>query len=188
MAPESIRALDPTSDTLEIREAIHDPQLRELLLLADKAIRADGDAIGFLPFGAYEEAASTNRMFSLFRNNDRVGFILWGRNQLRECRILQIWVRSDARLIEHGRALVQHLENAHARRLQLWQLRAWVAEDLAANVFWPQIGFACNSWRWGPAKNGRRHNLWRRAVDLTTTAQLSSCGVRSPATPFEEIA
>jgi hypothetical protein len=80
---------------------------------------------------------------------------------------LQIWVRRDARLIEHGRALIDHLEDAHARRLNAWQLRAWVAEDLEANLFWPQIGFVYRGWRWGPARRARRHNLWTRPLNAS---------------------
>lgn len=164
MPPESIRPTSTTSDTLEIVEARHDKKFSELILLCDHAITRDGHCIGFLPHGAYDDARNHNRLFSLFRNDDRVGFILWSANTTREVRILQIWVRTDARLIEHGRALIDHLEMQHARRLHAWQLRAWVAEDLAANAFWPQIGFLYRGWRWGPARHARRHNLWTRPI------------------------
>jgi GNAT superfamily N-acetyltransferase len=188
MNQESIQRVESTSDTLKIVEARTDPNHRELLLLADKAIDVDGHCIGFLPHGAYHDATAHNRLFSLFRNDDRVGFVLWSRNQIRECRILQIWVRSDARLIEHGRALVEHLEEAHARRMHLWQLRAWVAEDLAANVFWPQIGFTKRGWRWGPAKRARRHNLWTRNVTLDDFPTRAGLALRSPNACAQEIA
>lgn len=164
MPPESLRAPNPTSDTLEIREAQTEHDTQPLILLCDHAIIHDGNAIGFLPHGAYHDATRHGRLFSLLRNNDRVGFLMWSTNAIRECRILQIWVRRDARLIEHGRALIDHLENEHARRMHSWILRAWVAEDLAANLFWPQIGFTKIGWRWGPAKRARRHNLWVRIV------------------------
>lgn len=188
MTQESIRRHESTSDTLKIVEARSDPNHRELLLLADKAIDVDGHCIGFLPHGAYHDATNNNRLFSLFRNDDRVGFVLWSSNRIRECRILQIWVRSDARLIEHGRALVEHLEEHHARRLHLWQLRAWVAQDLAANVFWPQIGFEKRGWRWGPAKRARRHNLWTRNVTLGEFPKGDDTSPRSPLASAREIA
>jgi hypothetical protein len=171
MPQESIRPTNPTSDTLKIVEAKQDPKNHELIKLADHAITHDGNCIGFLPHGAYQDATHSNRLFSLFRNDDRVGFILWSANQIRECRILQIWCRADARLIEHGRALIAHLEQEHARRLHLWQLRAWVATDLAANLFWPQIGFTNRGWRWGPAKRSRRHFLWTRPITYEETWQ-----------------
>lgn len=180
MPPESIRSTSTTSDTLEIVEAQTDPNVRELILLADHAIVKDGHCIGFLPHGAYHDATKSNRLFSLFRNDDRVGFILWSANQLRECRILQIWIRRDARLIEHGRALVEHLEEAHARKLHAWQLRAWVAEDLEANLFWPQIGFTKHGWRWGPAKKARRHNLWCRPVIWSAATLQSELALEPP--------
>ena len=169
MSQDAIRHDASTSDTLTIVEARADANLTELMQLADHAIIHDGNAIGFLPWGAYEDASRNNRLYSLFRNGDRVGFVLWSANQQREIRILQIWVRKDARLIEHGRALVEHLHNTHARRLHAWQLRAWVAEDLAANLFWPQIGFSRVGWRWGPARRSRRHNLWLRPITFQTT-------------------
>ena len=151
-------------DTLEIREARTDHDQRELILLADFATHTDGHCIGWLPRQAWHNACDSGRMYSLFRNDDRVGWVMWSRNQQRELRILQIWVRSDARLIEHGKALVTHLEEAHARRLHAWQLRAWVADDLAANLFWPQIGFVYKGWRYGPAKHARKHRLWTKAM------------------------
>jgi len=179
--PADLReAASTTSDTLQIVEAQTDDNPRELILLADHAITVDGHAIGFLPYGAYHDATRTGRLFSLFRNGDRVGFILWSCNQLRECRILQIWIRKDARLIEHGRALVAHLENKHARRLHLWQLRAWVATDLEANLFWPQIGFQKIGWRWGPARRSRRHYLWVRPI---VTPSIQPANARAPQAP-----
>jgi len=180
MPPDSIRPTSTTSDTLEIVEARLDQNHHELITLADHAITNDGHCIGFLPHGAYHDATTNNRLFSLFRNDDRVGFILWSSNELRECRILQIWIRRDARLIEHGRALVEHLEEAHARRLHAWQLRAWVAEDLEANLFWPQIGFTKKGWRWGPAKRARRHNLWVRPITYLVAPQRPVPSLESP--------
>lgn len=187
MPQESIRPTSSTSDTLEIVEARTDPDLNGLISLADHAIIHDGNCIGFLPHGAYHDASCNNRLFSLLRNGDRVGFILWSANQLRECRILQIWIRRDARLIEHGRALVEHLQNAHARRLHAWQLRAWVAEDLEANLFWPQIGFIKRGWRWGPAKRARRHNLWTRPVISSACPPRFELALRPPTAPAERI-
>lgn len=169
-----------TSDTLEIVEAHVDNNHHELITLADHAITHDGHCIGFLPHQVYHDATRKNRLFSLFRNADRVGFILWSCNQIRECRILQIWIRRDARLIEHGRALVNHLQKNHARRLHLWQLRAWVAEDLEANLFWPQIGFTKKGWRWGPARRARRHNLWTKPVIDRDQLQRSELALAAP--------
>lgn len=182
MPPDLLGPTRPTSDTLEIVEARLDSNHHELITLADHAITHDGHCIGFLPHGAYHDATRSNRLFSLFRNSDRVGFILWSCNQIRECRILQIWIRRDARLIEHGRALVEYLQNAHARRLHLWQLRAWVAEDLEANLFWPQIGFTKKGWRWGPAKRARRHNLWTRPVIEPFQQPRSELALQAPTT------
>lgn len=188
MLPESIQPTRPNSDPLKIVEAHTDTDIHELFLLADHAINTDGHCIGFLPHGVYHDATRQHRLFSLFRNDDRVGFILWSSNRIRECRILQIWIRRDARLIEHGRALVEHLEETHARRLHLWVLRAWVAEDLEANLFWPQIGFVKRGWRWGPAKRARRHNLWTRPViSETLHPQCDPAPAQSTALAFQTL-
>jgi len=181
MPPESSEPPTTTSDTLEIVEAAADVHQQDLIKLCDHAIINDGNAIGFLPWGAYTDACNHNRLFSLLRNSDRVGFLLWSSNPLREIRILQIWIRSDARLIEHGRALIEHLQNAHARKLRSWQLRAWVAEDLAANLFWPQVGFLRTGWRWGRAQRGRRHNLWCKPLTAAMSPPSPPPDVQRPA-------
>jgi len=73
--------------------------LRELILFVGAASTADANAIGFLTHNAYEEAHARGRIITLRRNADLVGFILFSVNQQRECRILQIWGRADARII-----------------------------------------------------------------------------------------
>jgi len=165
------RRAPPTLDTLEIgftSDLLDPPSLRDTILFVGSAARTDGHSIGFLPFQAYEEAHAQRRLVTLTRNSDRVGFLLFSINAQRECRILQIWVRTDARLILHGRLLVDFVNDRAAWPAGCWTMRLWCAEDLAANAFWQALGFLSDSWRWGPAKRARRHRLWRRPVTPST--------------------
>lgn len=133
------------------------------LLFCGTAARLDADKVGWLPHQAYREAFLSQRLVIVENNNDRVGFALWqlSRGQLK---LYQVWVRQDARLILHGRALVDHVER-FAIELGAYRLRAWVAEDLAANTFWKAIGFEHISWRYSPRKHSsRRHLLWVRTT------------------------
>lgn len=167
MNGDELKRVESTSDTLEIGTTLTTTpreELRHLILFVGSASTKDAHSIGFLTHAAYEEAHVRNRLITLRRNNDLCGFILYSLNAHRECRILQIWVRADARIIEHGRALIAWLEKKIAAPAQCWCLRCWCAEDLESNLFWPAVGFTNKNWRWGPARNARRHNLWLKQL------------------------
>lgn len=134
------------------------------LLFAGSASRIDGRKIGFLPWSVYHAAAEAQQLCQIHRNGDLVGFCMARPNKLRELRIIQIWVRPDARLIEHGRALLEFVEKNIAAPHGATVVRLWCAEDLAANLFWDALGFTYRGWRWGNHKRPRRHKLWTRQV------------------------
>lgn len=139
--------------------------------LVRHACNADHHAVGFLPYGAVSEAIQEQRMLRLYRNNDCVGYLIW-RVRLGEMRVVQVWVREDARQIMHGKILVARAEQI-ARRRGCYRMRAWVAEDLAANIFWAAIGFKNSTWRWSPRRGSkRRHLLWLRCVASATAYNL----------------
>lgn len=163
-------------DTLEIgttQTTSHGRSLRELITFVGSASRTDGHSIGFLTYGAYEEAHAHGHLVTLARNADLVGFLLFSTNRVRELRILQIWVRRDARLILHGRMLVDYTNDKAAWPSNCWTMRLWCAEDLEANLFWPAMHFERRTWRWGPAKRPRRHILWTRPVTPPLAQQIS---------------
>lgn len=124
------------------------------------ASKADGTAIGFLPYQAVLTRHEQGNVRVVHRNGDLLGFVLTGVNHWRECRVLQIWVRADARMIEHGRALISSVIREVAEPQRAWELRLWCASDLAANLFWKSLGFHYSGWRWN-RKNVRKHFLWR---------------------------
>lgn len=151
------------SDTLVVshsHRADSESHRSKIVRFVDSAMRADGRCLGFLTTQAIRGAYDAGRTVTLYRNGDRVGYATWSLNSSRECRILQIWVRPDARMIEHGRAIISEIEQRIAKPHRCWVIRCWVAEDLAANIFWPAIGFAKKGWRWGKGNSPRRHNLW----------------------------
>lgn len=159
--------MNPTSDTLvcALTRDLPPHLARSALLFAYCGSRVDPECIGWLPRVAYDNRHDRGELLILLRNDDIVGFVLMSRVSLyQELRCLQIWVRPDARMMIHGKTLIDHLERlAYSRGATV--LRLWCAEDLAANLFWKQLGFRYRGWRHGPAKKGRRHALWMRRVN-----------------------
>ena len=158
--------MEPTSDTLvcTLTRDLDEKKQREALLFCYSGSKLDANSIGWLPKGAYDNRHDRGEILTLHRNDDLVGFVLMSRpSPYGELRCLQIWVRRDARMILHGRALINKLEEI-GRLRHCSCLRLWCAQDLAANLFWATLGFSRRGWRWGPAKVPRRHNLWWRAI------------------------
>lgn len=143
---------------------------REVVLLAGHACRLDAACIGWLPWQFYEEVDASGRLVSVSRDGELVGFAAWRCNEVEQAaKIMQIWVRRDARQIEHGRALLSRVaRESFAARCGLRRLSLWCAEDLLANEFWRGMGCTAEAWRLGrgvvvaPDRSRpiRRHLLW----------------------------
>lgn len=164
--PSSILESNRWPDALTVVKSLDLPAnlVQQAILFAGSAQRIDGGIIGWLPWESYTVGHARGHLHILARDADLLGFALVNTNQQRECRCYQVWVRADARLIEHGRALLDHVEQHTAKPANCWCMRAWVAHDLAANYFWRAIGFTYYGWRHGSERKGRRHLLWRRPV------------------------
>jgi GNAT superfamily N-acetyltransferase len=140
---------------------------KEFLLFAASACRIDGDCLGWLPLAAYQMRHDRGEILAVYNNEDLVGYLLWAQAG-NIVKIYHTWVRKDARIIMHGKALAGQLEET-AITLGCDRLELWCAVDLAANLFWEAIGFSKIAWRWGRAKKSRRHYLWRRqTADIVT--------------------
>jgi len=127
-------------------------------------VRVDAHAVGWLPTKVCDMRLSSNDFAAVYNNGDLVGWCMHAVSERRRVmKLYQIWVRPDARLILHGRALIAETEAA-ARRHTCWLQEAWVAEDLPANAFWQAMGFTTTNWRWGKGKNPRRILRWVRNV------------------------
>lgn len=135
-------------------------QLAELRLMWKHAGRVDTHAIGFLPLAAFDRRAAQGRIEAVYRNAELVGWAMWAPSSARlVLKLYQIWVRPDARVVEHGRALCARLaERMSSERCAF--IEAWVAEDLPANAFWRAIGFVATNWRYGRGEFARRHLRW----------------------------
>lgn len=143
-------------------------KLAEFFKLALKACVVDGHCLGWLPAQAYHENHRRGNIFACYNNDDLVGYCLFHVGGT-ECRIYHTWVRQDARLIMHGRALLDAVEH-EAKRRGATRITLWCAVDLAANLFWDAMHFERRNWRWGRAKRARRHWAWIRDI-ITTNSQ-----------------
>lgn len=130
------------------------------------------ESIGFVPWPALLVAHDLGRLLLLERNNDPVGALYFGFSRT-SCKIYQTWVRSDARVLEHGRALVEWLSR-HARTRSFARLRLWCAEDLPAMLFWSSLGFEIFGRRVGGKSRGRTHVGWVRPTRVLSSPLLRS--------------
>jgi len=160
------------SDTIHVIETRYLPShlWHTVRLICKHSCHVDGHALGFLPLSAYDHRHERGDLIAIYRNDDLVGYAMIGVNTSRECRILQIWVRPDARQITHGRALIHYIAKKKAEPTHCWLLRLWCADDLPANIFWRALGFEYRGWRWG-RKLKRKHLLW--TIDLRHAAALT---------------
>lgn len=132
-------------------------QLRKMWL---HATNSDTHAIGWLPVAAFDTRAEKDEVISVYNNGDCVGWSMSSVSKRRGIlKLYQIWVRPDARILEHGRALIDELRTIGHQKF-CYQVEAWVAEDLPANLFWAAIGFTRSVWRWGRGPRPRKHYLW----------------------------
>lgn len=165
-AEELGRPITPVCQVIPTQE-LPEHKLRDALLLASDAHRIDGHCLGWLPTAAIVGAHNQGRMITCWRNDDLVGHVIWGANAA-VMRIFITWVRRDARMILHGRALTDWVQKK-GESLACTRLSLWCAEDLPANLFWACLGFSNTTWRWGRGRNPRRHLLWHRPI--TSCAQ-----------------
>lgn len=143
--PEIVSVLDLAEKEID--------ELRKLWLYA---VQTDSNAIGWLPSSVFTCRKNSNEITTVWRDGEMVGWCLRGVSAHRATlKIYQIWIRPDARVLEHGRALISQLEEICGRR-RLSQIEAWVAEDLEANYFWWAVGFTRGVWRFGRGKSSRR--------------------------------
>ena len=140
--------------------ALPEPKFAELRKLWVHGVQADTHAVGWLPTSVFDARARTNEVTACYRDGELVGWCMRGESAARKVlKIYQIWVRPDARILEHGKALIdQLLEVARAQRDSY--LEAWVAEDLEANIFWNAIHFQKTVWRWGRGRSLRKIFRW----------------------------
>lgn len=121
-------------------------------------------SIGFVPRAGLYYAASRGRLVTLSRNDDLVGFVLYG-GRGSSARIYQIWVRTDARLLLHGRQLTNWVGRwgmyRGRTRVSLWCLR-----ELPATEFWRALGFQKGGVRCRSIDTRRHQERWVREISF----------------------
>lgn len=108
--------------------------------------------------GRYESAkASFNvngRLWIAEANAEPVGFVYASAGRSTAARIIQVCVRSDARRIEYGQALVGQVE-AWAMTRNQTAVGCHVATDIPAGAFWDALGYEFRELIPGGKKRGR---------------------------------
>lgn len=118
-------------------------------------------ALGFLSRSTLAEYIARQQVDIEIDNNTPCGYLLFydGRNHHRPIhqpnalQIRQACISYDARLIEHGKALVSRII-VRANALGYQTITCWVGTDLPANTFWSSLGFIQDGIR---KERGRRH-------------------------------
>jgi GNAT superfamily N-acetyltransferase len=142
---------------------LSDPQIRILSTVRDvesyvESARAAADkepnALGFLPYAAYSEAAELERLLIAVVEKDGTrcyaGHLLFG--FVFPCaRIFQTYVRPEFRFHGVGRKLVEALIS-RAEKSHFLSIKASVANDLEANKFWELMDFDLVRTRQGKAE------------------------------------
>ena len=166
---------------IEVR-ATHELQPFELddaLKFCGSASKLEAYKVGWIPLAAYRGATLQRRLLICFNNEEKVGFCLW-KHSFGDMAIYQIWVRPDARLILHGKAIVAKLHDI-GQSLNCRLLKLWCAEDLAANIFWLQIAFEKKGWRHGPKRTSkRRHLLWTQRINHDPEREHGQSAIEQP--------
>jgi hypothetical protein len=126
------------------------PATLEDLPAVDAMRKADGDALGFVPLQKYEHIV--NRTLDRGRprwvyewllvcvdSREITGFVLasFGRAG---CKVEQICIRQDARLLERATLLLSTVEN-EAQKRQSPKIKCRVAIDIEANSFWLALDY-----------------------------------------------
>lgn len=164
------------------------PAGAEALRIATHSTRTDARCIGWLPTSFYEEMHRKGRLHVVARNDEIVGYATWRPHRTYpQAHVVQAWVRPDARMIEHGRALIAAIE-AESRLHGCRSTRLWCATDIEAVAFWQRLGFDAEAIRIGrgsiiaPTRHApprphalftRRHPEWTLPTPCPTADQPS---------------
>lgn len=156
----------------------------EVASFVDQA-RASADkekeSLGFLPEGAYREAAEQGKLLiAVVRQNNKsvyAGHLLHG-GVFPQARIFQVYSSPQFRRKGIGRRLVETIVRT-AESLQYMSVVAKVADDLVANQFWEHLSFEVIRTKAGGRTTGRQINVRVRELDSPRLFSLTA----APASP-----
>lgn len=129
------------------------------LLDAVKALwRKESKRLGFLPEGAFQEAAGKERVIAALEEGGLAGYVLYRLSHGRVI-ITHLAVAPAGRGRGTGRALVEHLSRSHPQAAGVGLL---CRRDYPASAFWPKVGFVARHERPGRGQEGSRLTYWWR--------------------------
>lgn len=128
---------------------VRDADERDLLYV-DSLRKKEGNALGFIPIGAYQSTVLKapidgrkrwvySKLFIVQDNEDPTGFC-YATFAQDYAKIVQIVVQEDARRW-HRAMLLEKQVDEHARSLSKKGITCRVAIDLESNLFWRGIGY-----------------------------------------------
>lgn len=127
---------------------------RRFLGAVREATDKNTHALGFLPYGVYDEALSAGRLWVVVDDDEYLGHLLFGgaRPQLK---VKQLYVAPTSRRRGIARRLIDELV-ALGEAEGYTSIRARVADDLDANLAWERLGFKTGSVVRGGNTTGRQ--------------------------------
>jgi len=144
----------------------------------DEAIqlwRINSDTLGFMPKGAFEQAATAKTLFGAVDQNDHLlGYVLFRRSR-GGIKIAHLCVKSDARGQGTARMLVEYITKQYS---DTSGLGLWCRDDYAANKMWPHLGFSPRARRRGRGSEGGELVLWFKdhANPISSASSLTATG------------
>lgn len=148
------------------RFAISYEDVEPYIELAISGADSERDALGFLPPGAYQQAAQQGKLFIAIGNTDEyLGHLMFG-GVFPHGKVIQAYSKPEVRKHGIGFALINQLVN-YAQDREFLSLSAKVASDLTgANAFYERMGF--HVVRTLPGGKTRNRLLYHLVRDLDT--------------------
>lgn len=144
---------------------------RGLLKFVDALAKRNSHAVGFLPMTAYETALDAERVLLLLENDAPAGYLIHG-PEITHAKIYQVVIAEDARRIEHGRELIDHLR-LHYNNHNVHSITLHCADDLDANAFWKAIGFQQIGQRLKDSTGRRWQNRYQQTLPAAQMHKLT---------------
>lgn len=119
--------------------------------------RTHSDTLGFMPRGAFEEAAQRKTLWAAVEPQDQLrGYVLFRRSR-GGIKIAHLCVCPEATKQSVARKLVDEITRQHP---EVSGLGLWCRADYSANDIWPRLGFSPRQRRRGRGRAGGELVLW----------------------------
>lgn len=147
-----------------------------LIRFYDHLQRRERETIGRITHQMLLKYSSTNRLHTLWDDQDPLGYIIANDTSNHPARTvypnqMRIYVACIDYQVQrrlHGTMLVNHIEQI-ARLRRLDSIGLWCAEDIPAREFWTSIGFTAQRTRPGGRKRKRTLIEYQRALPIPKT-------------------